>query len=84
MRPSGRDSGDRYRHARVAGLALVMPFLMLACPLIGLFGGRWLDGKFGTEPWLELGGLGLGLIAGGQQVYEMYQRVKRDLDDSDR
>jgi ATP synthase protein I len=32
--------------------------------LVGLLGGRWLDGKLGTEPWLMIVGLVLGVSAG--------------------
>ena len=32
--------------------------------VVGLLGGRWIDGQLGTEPWLMLLGLILGLIAG--------------------
>ena len=32
--------------------------------LVGLLGGRWLDGKLGTAPWLMLVGLVLGVVAG--------------------
>jgi len=32
--------------------------------LVGLLGGRWLDGKLDTAPWLMLVGLLLGVVAG--------------------
>ena len=32
--------------------------------VVGLVGGNWLDGYFGTEPWLALFGLIVGSIAG--------------------
>ena len=32
--------------------------------LAGFWGGWWLDGKFGTAPWLMLGGAAAGLAAG--------------------
>ena len=32
--------------------------------LVGLLGGRWLDEKLGTAPWLMLVGLVLGVVAG--------------------
>ena len=31
---------------------------------LGYLGGEWLDGKFGTEPWLKWIGLGFGLARG--------------------
>lgn len=32
--------------------------------LVGLLGGRWLDGKLGSAPWLMIVGLLLGVAAG--------------------
>jgi F0F1-type ATP synthase assembly protein I len=32
--------------------------------LVGLLGGRWLDEKLGSAPWLMLVGLVLGVVAG--------------------
>jgi F0F1-type ATP synthase assembly protein I len=32
--------------------------------VVGLLGGRWLDGKLGTAPWLMIVGLLLGVTAG--------------------
>jgi F0F1-type ATP synthase assembly protein I len=32
--------------------------------LLGLFAGYWADKKFGTSPWLMLGGIVLGATAG--------------------
>jgi ATP synthase protein I len=45
--------------------------------LIGLLFGMWLDGKWGTEPWLMLGGLVLGLVAGFRAVLRAVQRADR-------
>jgi F0F1-type ATP synthase assembly protein I len=28
------------------------------------FAGRWLDGKFGTAPWMMLGGIFIGTVGG--------------------
>ena len=40
------------------GVELVAPLL------VGVFGGRWLDRRFATEPWLLLTGAVLGAVAG--------------------
>jgi F0F1-type ATP synthase assembly protein I len=40
------------------GIELIAPLL------VGLFGGYWLDGKFGTAPWLLITGTVLGFAAG--------------------
>ncbi len=45
----------------------------LAAPLLaGLFGGRWLDGRLGTRPWLVLAGAVAGAAAG---MWNFYRRV---------
>jgi F0F1-type ATP synthase assembly protein I len=36
---------------------------LVASVLVGFFGGRWLDGKLGTDPWLGLLGLAFGIGA---------------------
>lgn len=46
----------------------------LAVPLlVGVFGGQWLDRRFGTTPWLLLVGAMLGAAAG---MLSLYRRIK--------
>ncbi|HZG71104.1 MAG TPA: AtpZ/AtpI family protein [Chondromyces sp.] len=42
--------------------------------LIGIFGGRWLDGKWGTEPLFLIIGLLLGMATG---IYSMLRTVRQ-------
>jgi ATP synthase protein I len=42
--------------------------------VITLLAGIWLDGKFGTEPWLMLACLALGLFAGFRGVLRAVER----------
>jgi ATP synthase protein I len=51
----GRDDWARY-----AGLGLQLASGIL----LGLFAGYWADKKFGTAPWIMLGGIVLGTTAG--------------------
>jgi ATP synthase protein I len=49
--------------------AVYGPYLTLGLQLaitvvVFFFIGRWLDGKFGTDPWLMLAGLALGVTGG--------------------
>lgn len=46
------------------GAASVMTGALLG----GLFGGRWLDGRFGTDPVFLVSGLVLGLIVGMSEI----------------
>ena len=55
---------------------------------IGALGGRWLDGKLETTPYLTLTGLLLGLIAGFKSLLQtvrryqkQQQQAQRDSDD---
>ena len=42
-----------------------------SCIVLGVFGGLWLDNKFGTEPILVIVGLILGVIIAFYGVYRM-------------
>jgi ATP synthase protein I len=46
--------------------------------LLGLFGGRWLDGKLGTDPWLTWLGLGLGVFTGYRAVWRALRRANQE------
>jgi F0F1-type ATP synthase assembly protein I len=52
------------------GLELVL------CLMIGLFGGRWLDGKWGTEPWLTVVGFCFGLAAGAKAIHRGWKEMQ--------
>ena len=45
--------------------------------VIGLLGGRWLDDKFGTSPWLMLFGLLLGVVAGFRSLIRTARRASQ-------
>ena len=51
---------------------------------VGYFGGRWLDGKLGTEPWLQWFGLALGLAAAGRSLYRVVRRAQKILEEEDK
>jgi ATP synthase protein I len=46
--------------------------------VLGLALGLWLDGRLGTKPWLTLGGLLLGVVAGLRNIFILAARVERD------
>lgn len=74
-----RSPEERYRLARIAGLGLTIPFLLMAAPLIGLFAGMWLDGKLGTPKVFTVLGFVLGMIAGAREAHQQYKRLSKDL-----
>ena len=61
--------------ARVGALGIELA----ASTVIGLLGGRWLDGKLGTEPWLSIVGLILGVVAGFRSLYQTAKSENRKL-----
>lgn len=49
---------------RLLSDAINLATTVVAAVALGYFGGRWLDGKFDTEPWLSVAGFLLGIAAG--------------------
>jgi len=45
--------------------------------LLGVFGGLWLDNKFGTKPILVIAGLFFGLVVAFYGVYQMLLPLMR-------
>ncbi len=45
--------------------------------LVFTLGGNWLDGKFGTKPWLLLTGIALGLVGGFISLLKQAQAASR-------
>lgn len=43
----------------------------------GLFGGQWLDEKFGVAPWFQWIGLALGLAAATRSLYRLVRRAQK-------
>lgn len=50
------------------------------CIVAGFLGGRWLDGKFETYPWLTLIGFAAGAVAAGRALWRV---VKAEMQDRD-
>jgi F0F1-type ATP synthase assembly protein I len=65
-----RGLGNSFKAFRVAGPLFGSGIQLAAAVTLFFFIGRWLDGKFGTEPWLMLAGALIG--AGGG----MYRFIK--------
>ncbi len=51
--------------------------------VVGLFAGQWLDGYFGTEPYLMLFLLGCGIAAAFKALWRAGQQAKRVVRESD-
>ena len=74
------DSRSTYR---ALGLTSGIGFVMAACLAGGYFGGRYLDSKFGTEPWLLIASLLLCLTAGIVEICNMLKKAMRELERKD-
>ena len=74
------DSRSTYR---ALGLTSGIGFVMAACLAGGYFGGRYLDAKFGTEPWLLIASLLLCLTAGVVEICNMLKKAMKELERKD-
>ena len=69
--PTERNRRPALRHVSL-GIELIAPLLF------GLFVGNWLDVKFGTEPWLLIAGVVLGMAAGFLGFFRSVLSLSRD------
>ncbi len=68
---------NTYRYLQYSAIGIEMA----ASVVVGGLIGYWLDGYFGTEPWLLLFWLTCGVIAGFRSLYRLAKRVNRDQQD---
>ena len=76
---------DQREQLRQLGALSTIGLEMALSIALGLLGGRWLDEKFGTGPWLQWIGLALGLAAAGMSLYRLVrhaQKIMRDSEDN--
>jgi ATP synthase protein I len=75
-------------------LRKIAPYLNIGgvfagCLVIGVFLGHWLDGKWGTKPWLLLAGALLGMVSGFYHFFKTVLQLdknstkKKDSDDDE-
>jgi len=75
-----KESGSTFR---ALGLTSGIGFVMAACVAGGYYGGRYLDSKFGTEPWLMIVSLLLCMTAGVLEVCSMVKKAMKEIDKED-
>jgi F0F1-type ATP synthase assembly protein I len=57
--------------------AINMATTVAASIALGYFGGKWLDGRFDTEPWLTLLGFMLGVATGIKVMWQKTMNGKK-------
>ncbi len=70
-------SKKKNRHFESLGLASMMGIHLVSGVVVGLAAGYYLDGFFGTKPWLTLIFLIFGIIAGYKNMFRELQRIQR-------
>jgi ATP synthase protein I len=63
---------------RLAGRVSAVGIELVAAILIGYFGGRWLDERFDTAPYLTNSGLVFGIFAGFKALFDLARKVRLD------
>ena len=51
--------------------------------MLGYFAGTWLDKKFGSEPYLMVILILVGLVASGKETYKLLKQLTDGGEDSD-
>ena len=77
---SGRHKSRAQRareSARDLGTYTAIPAMILVGLVGGYFLGVWLEGRYGYEPWLGLGGLVLGGVASVRKVVQVLRTAQR-------
>ena len=48
--------------------------------VLGMLGGWWLDGKFGSSPWLMIAGMVMGVAVGFNLLFKTVKKLNMELD----
>jgi ATP synthase protein I len=63
---------------RAVGLVSGLGFMLAAMTVLGAWLGHYLDGRWGTTPWLTLAGTLGGMGAGFMEVVAVLKQVGRE------
>ncbi len=69
------EENDR-RFYRLLGSLSTVGIALVASTVIGYFMGRYLDGLFGTYPWLTILFLLFGIAAGFKNLYDQAKKLQ--------
>jgi hypothetical protein len=68
---------DKYSAYRQLAIATMIPIILVVAPLLGYYGGGWVDGKFATGNVFKIIGLALGFGAAGKEIYGLIKSSTR-------
>jgi len=66
---------------RTLGALSTVGITLVVSTVIGYYAGHYLDGRFGTTPWLTLTCLLFGIAAGFKNLYDQTRKLM-DLDET--
>ncbi|MCD6569517.1 MAG: AtpZ/AtpI family protein [Deltaproteobacteria bacterium] len=72
-----KDKDKKRMYLQVADIT-TMGFAMVISIVLGLFGGMYLDNRFGTEPIFTLLLIFCGILAGFRIMYKTYMRFFKE------
>ena len=67
---------DLKKTIKTVGYLSTVGIAMALSIALGAFLGYYLDGLFGTQPWLTFVFLGFGIVAAFRNLYIMYKKSK--------
>lgn len=71
MAPKKTDEQDMHK----ASLALAIPGLLFAGPIVGWLLGEWLQRLTGWGDWMVFAGILLGIFSGGYETWRIIRRI---------
>lgn len=69
-----RSKSKRARDLRQVSLLAAVPAILTVGPLVGFFAGQWADNRWGTEPYLMIGGILLGFGGAGIEIGKLVKK----------
>jgi F0F1-type ATP synthase assembly protein I len=80
--PGGQDEpgGGTQKWSRELGPFLTLGLQLAITVVAFFFLGRWVDQKLGTEPWLMLVGLVIGVVGGFLKFFRVASRLGKEAD----
>jgi len=62
---------EKHEIARAFALVTQLGISMGTCIVIGLFAGKYLDRWLGTQPWMMLAGILIGVLSAFKVLYDL-------------